>query len=165
MRKLMLDGKSHGDGRQEPGSKPGLSHRKQERGTCGSAAGHRRRQKSLAISMRPLGESHWRQYSDAEPAYLGGRAGSQVHEGVVHTERSLRRPHPPAAQVHRANSDNSRDGALEALDRDPLAFNLLIEQGRYLARYPPKGEIAVFPNLTDHIARLVQGTNHQPLAW
>jgi hypothetical protein len=39
----------------------------------------------------------------------------------------------------------------------------LIEQGSYRARYPPKGEIAVFPNPPDYITRLVQRTDHQPL--
>jgi hypothetical protein len=114
--------------------------------------------------MRTLGESHWGQYRDSQPAYLGRRAGSQVHEGVVHTERSLGRPHPTAGQVHRANSYNTRNRALEPLDGDPLAFDLLIEQGRDRARHPPKREVAVFPNPADHVARLVQGTDHQPLA-
>jgi hypothetical protein len=49
-----------------------------------------------------------------------------------------------------------------ALNGDSLSLDLLIKEGRDLARYPPEPEIAVIPNPSDDVTRLIQRTGHKP---
>jgi hypothetical protein len=43
-----------------------------------------------------------------------------------------------------------------------LSLDLLIEQGRDLARHPAKGEIAVSLHTSDHVTRLIQRADQKP---
>jgi hypothetical protein len=64
--------------------------------------------------------------------------------------------------MDRPYRDDAGDVSADPLDRDPLSLDLLIEERRDLPRDPPEGEIAVSPNTSDDVTRLIQGAGQKP---
>ena len=109
---------------------------KQKSCARGPASRPPRREQIPAVSVRPFGEGDWRQYPNSQPSYLGRRAGPDVYKGVIDSKGCFRRPFSPPGQVDRASRHDAGHRAFNAVDSDPVALELLIEQRRYRARHP-----------------------------
>jgi hypothetical protein len=139
-----------------------LAYRQQQRRAGSAPPGIGGGNQAISILVGSLGESDRCQHADTERLHLPGGRGSHVHERVVDSKGSAARIISPPREMNRSNGYNGGNRPAGAADRDPLAFDLLIEEGTHLSRYPAECQIAIGSDPADDKSRLVQRTSDQP---
>jgi hypothetical protein len=134
-----------------------------QRGTCCPATDHRGSQQPVTIAVGTLAQGDWCEHPDSKRGDFRPGGCTNIHISIVDGKLSFAGRVPAAGQMNGAYRHNPGDRPSAALDGDSVSLELLVEELGHWPGDPPESEIAVFTHTPDHVPRLIQRTDDQPL--